>query len=104
MSLRRALIVATLAFAPTLALADGRTEMFLVDSSDGYGIDTCVASGQPCGEAMAGAWCRAHDYARAVSFGRVKSDAATPQLIALRKQSACYGNGCAETVAITCER
>jgi hypothetical protein len=105
MSIRRALLVATLFLAPSMALA-GESKIFLIDSSDGYGIDTCVASGSACGAAMAGAWCRAHDFKAAVSFGRVQSDAvATPISTGSTASSrpACYGNSCAEMVAITCE-
>lgn len=106
MSIRRALLVATLLLAPGVAFA-GESKIFLIDSSDGYGIDTCIANGASCGAAMAGAWCRAHDYARAASFGRVESDAvATPVSTGAigATRTACYGNSCVQMVAITCEK
>lgn len=105
MSIRRALLVATLVLAPSIALA-GETKIFTIDASDGYGIDTCLASGSECGAAMAGAWCRVHDYKAAVSFGRVRSDAvATPVAVAAQAgTSTCYGNSCTQLVAITCEK
>lgn len=111
MSLRRALFVATLALTPSLALlpgltltpspasAAGETQVFLVDNSDGYGIDTCLASGDSCGAAMAGAWCRTHDFVRATGFGKI---GLTPTLIAA-STTANYGTD-GEKVAITCER
>lgn len=86
---------------PASLEADG---IFVVDSSDGYGIDTCVASGASCGQAIADAWCRVHDFDRAVSFGKVTNDA-TPIHARLRQQqSACTGTGCATGVAITCAK
>lgn len=106
MSIRRALLIATLLLAPSLASA-GETKIFLIDSSDGYGIDTCIANSSACGAAMAGAWCRAHDYKVAVSFGRVESDAVATPVSAgstASTRTACYGNSCAEMVAITCEK
>lgn len=104
MLIRRALLVATLSLVPGLAMA-AETKIFLVDSSDGYGIDSCIAEGASCGAAMAGAWCRAHDFSRAVSFGKVQSDAvATPVSTGAPTRTACYGGACAEAVAITCEK
>ncbi len=108
MMLRRALLAATfaapLALTPALALAEGQTEMFVVDSSDGYGIDACVASGAACGAAMAEAWCRVHDYSRVIAFGKVQSDAGKAQLISANVRTACVGGSCADVVAITCGR
>ncbi|MBS7541319.1 hypothetical protein [Ancylobacter lacus] len=104
MMLRRALLAATLALTPALALADGQTEMFVVDNSDGYGIDACVASGSSCGAAMAEAWCRVHDYSRVVSFGKVQSDAGKARLISANARTACNGGSCTDVVAITCGR
>jgi len=101
--LRRTLIAALFALAPGLAVAQD-ANIFLVDSSDGYGIDACVASGAPCGQAMADAWCRVHDFQRASSFGKVKSDATLTAISTAPVRTACYGSGCTEQVAITCEK
>ncbi|MBD3753998.1 MAG: hypothetical protein IE935_16635, partial [Micrococcales bacterium] len=79
------------------ATAQDAREIFIVDSSDGYGIDACVASGASCGQAMADAWCRVHDYERAVGFGKVKSDATISAVSTAPVRTACYGAGCAET-------
>ncbi|HSI40354.1 MAG TPA: hypothetical protein VLA00_07370 [Xanthobacteraceae bacterium] len=102
MSIRSALFAAALLLVPSLGHAAGETKMFLVDSFDGYGIDSCLASGASCGAAMAGAWCRTHDFSRAVRFGR--AEAAAPVQISAPVRTACFGAGCAETVAIVCEK
>jgi hypothetical protein len=103
--LRSAFIAAALTLAPGLALAaEPVREIFIVDSSDGYGIDNCVASGASCGQAMADAWCRVHDFERATGFGKVKSDATVSAVTTGPVRTACYGAGCAETVAITCTK
>ena len=100
---RRTLIVALFALSPGFAVAQD-ANIFLVDSSDGYGIDACIASGATCGQAMADAWCRVNDFQRASSFGKVKSDATLAAVSAVPVRTACYGSGCAEQVAITCEK
>ncbi len=102
--LRTALVAGLLALSPVMATAQDAREIFVVDSSDGYGIDACVASGATCGQAMADAWCRVHDYERAVGFGKVKSDATISAVSTAPVRTACYGAGCAETVAITCSK
>lgn len=103
--LRPALLAfaATLAFAPTVASAADAPNIFVVDMSDGYGIDTCVANGAACGQAIADAWCRVHDFDRASSFGRVKSDAHPLSSTAKAVRTACTGSSCPDSVAITCQ-
>ncbi|WP_029349355.1 hypothetical protein [Bosea sp. 117] len=103
MILARALLVATLALTSVSAFA-GETKTFLIDSSDGYGIDGCIASGAACGAAMAGAWCRAHDFERAVSFGTVESDARITAISTAPVRTACIGGSCSQAVAISCEK
>ncbi|MCS0504368.1 hypothetical protein [Ancylobacter mangrovi] len=110
-SLRFALFAAALACAPSLALAQGPiTKMFVVDSSDGYGIDTCLSAGDACGQAVADAWCRVHDFQRAASYGKaaslVKLVAGKPAATdaAAAPVPACLGGTCAETVTITCSQ
>lgn len=102
--LRSAILAAALCLAPGLALAGGADKLFLIDSSDGYGIDACIASGATCGQAMADAWCRVHDYERAVNFGTVKSDAVLGSVGTTPVRTACYGSNCQDSVAITCTR
>jgi hypothetical protein len=84
--------------------AAAETRIFLVDGSDGYGIDRCLASGERCGEAAASALCRARDYARAIEFGRLDSSGITGGVPAGANSGRCQGLGCADTVAITCSR
>lgn len=102
--LRSAVLALALSMAPGLAFAGEADGMFLIDASDGYGIDTCIASGAVCGQAMADAWCRVHDYERAVNFGAAKSDAVPGTVGGAQALTACYGSQCQDAVAITCTR
>ena len=92
----------TLCLAAAPAAADER--IFLLDSSDGYGVDSCLAAGAPCGERIATAWCRAHDYKQAIDFGRVANDGITPISSGSLSTAACTGPLCPTVVAITCSR
>jgi hypothetical protein len=97
---------------PALALAlllyawpaSAETRTFLVDGSDGYGIDRCLARGEQCGAAAAGALCRARDYARAIDFGRIDPSEITGGVPAGLRVNACDGAACPTVVAITCSR
>ncbi|MFG1480569.1 hypothetical protein V5F53_18215 [Xanthobacter sp. V4C-4] len=97
----RALVVASVALLSTAALAD--TRIFIIDNSDGYGIDSCLASGAPCGERVATAWCRSHDFSRALDFGRVENEPLAPASTG-GVHAECTGPLCASAVAITCSR
>lgn len=97
----QALVIAGAALLSTAALAD--TRIFIIDNSDGYGVDSCLASGAPCGERVATAWCRSHDYARALDFGRVENEPLVPAA-AGAPRAECSGPLCASAVAITCSR
>lgn len=102
---RPALFALALSLAPGLAVAEESNGIFLVDLSDGYGIDTCIASGAPCGQAMADAWCRVHDFSRATSFGMARTDATPVKARSTPlRTAACEGRACQEAVAITCAR
>jgi hypothetical protein len=100
------LAIALVALAGFLAAssAQAETHIFLVDSSDGYGIDRCVASGEPCGAAAAAALCQAREYAKAVDFGRIDQTEITGGVPAGMQASACKGRSCPDIVAITCSR
>ena len=50
-----ALSAAVPTLLPALAMAQGDDKIFVVDMSDGYGVDTCVANGGTCGQAIADA-------------------------------------------------
>lgn len=43
---------------------------FVVNADDGYGVDTCLESGAPCGKPVATEWCVANGYDRAIAFRR----------------------------------
>ena len=83
------------------ARADTRT--FLLDVSDDYGVDRCLVAGESCGVVVAGALCRAREYAKAVDFGRVDRAEITGGLPGGIPVKGCAGN-CPLTVAITCSR
>ncbi|MGR7993700.1 MULTISPECIES: hypothetical protein [unclassified Xanthobacter] len=93
---------AFLVLAAPLAHAD--TRVFVIDNSDGYGVDGCLSSGAPCGERIASAWCRSHDYARAVEFGRVEDGPLRRASADATAEGICPGPLCASAVAITCTR
>ena len=84
--------------------ARAETRIFLVDSSDGYGIDRCLASGEACGAAAASAICRSREFAKAVDFGRIDPGEITGGVPAGTQVKTCKGNACPDVVAITCSR
>jgi len=95
-------LAAPLATALGASAATADTRIFIIENSDGYGIDGCLASGAPCGERVATAWCRSHAYSRALDFGRVENE---PLLHASSvSRPACSGEECQKVVAITCSR
>ncbi|MCC6948493.1 MAG: hypothetical protein IT539_12060 [Bradyrhizobiaceae bacterium] len=94
-----AMLIAGLAAAVP---AQAETRIFVVNGNDGYGIDRCLAAGEPCGTLAANALCRAREFAQAVNFGRVdpkEITGAVPEGL-----THCAAKGCTETVAITCAR
>lgn len=85
--------------------ARAETRIFLIENSDAYGIDRCLAEGEPCGERLATAWCRSHDYNRALDYGRVASAGpVTPIASAPANRASCTGALCPGVVTITCNR
>ncbi|HVR92750.1 MAG TPA: hypothetical protein VHI75_02805 [Casimicrobiaceae bacterium] len=98
----RSVLAAVFVLCALPASADTRT--FLVDGSDDYGIDRCLASGEQCGTAAASALCRARDYAKAVDFGRIDRAEITGGLPGGIQVKACDGQTCPLVVAITCSR
>lgn len=96
-----ALLAAGLAFA---APASAETRIFLVDGNSGYGIDACLAAGEPCGAAAAAAICRAREYVQVVNFGKIDPTEITGIVPEGKRPGHCEGRGCPETVAVTCSR
>ncbi|WP_371345487.1 hypothetical protein [Ancylobacter sp. IITR112] len=104
--LRLSLLALAVTLSAGLARADEDTGIFSVDLSDGYGIDTCIATGASCGQAMADAWCRVHGFTRATGFGMARTDvqAGLGEVATPVRTAACEGSACQGAVAITCAR
>ena len=49
--------------------AAGPSATFTVPAADGYGVAGCLTNGSDCGKIVANAWCEAHGYVRAETFG-----------------------------------
>ena len=88
--------------AASAAQADRRV-FVIANNSDGYGIDRCLAQGQPCGSAAATAYCKSRDYAQAVSFQKVDKEEITGA-VPTGSNPTCRGGSCDEYVAIICSR
>ena len=93
-----------LAIVAAASSVRAETRIFLLDSSDGYGVDRCLAAGEPCGAAAAAALCQARQYVKAVDFGRIDPTEITGGVPAGIRMSACKGSSCPDIVAITCSR
>ena len=95
-----AAICAAVLFAAAAAQAEKRV-FIIANSDDGYGIDRCLALGGSCGAAAANSYCRARDFAQALSFRKVDRDDITG---AIPSSEACKGGTCENFVAIVCTR
>lgn len=84
--------------------AYAETHIFLVDNSDGYGINRCLAAGEACGKAAAAAICHNRKYANAIEYGRIGSDKITGSISNATLVKLCEGQSCPDMVAITCSR
>ena len=86
----RFVIAATAAAAVLLAAAAAQAEkrMFIIaNDGDGYGVDRCLASGAPCGEAAASAYCKSRQYGQALSYRKVDRDDITGAIPTERSDS-----------------
>ncbi|HWV96246.1 MAG TPA: hypothetical protein VN130_03795 [Xanthobacteraceae bacterium] len=97
-----ALAVITALFTAAPARADNRV-FIVANQSDGYGIDQCLASGDKCGVPAARSYCQSREFTEATAFRRVDPDEITGALPSATGKT-CRGAGCAEFVAITCQR
>jgi hypothetical protein len=99
-------VFAALAFWAALYFnvsAHAEKRIFIVaNNADGYGIDRCLATGDACGAAAAGAYCRSRDYSKAASYRRLDRDEITGAVPA--GGAGCKGATCHEFVAIECSR
>jgi hypothetical protein len=85
-------------------VAHGEKRVFIVaNNGDGYGVDRCLASGAPCGEAAANSYCRSHEYGHALSYRKVDRDDITGA-IPTSGPGSCRAGHCDEFVAIECLR
>jgi hypothetical protein len=98
----RSILLATCLLAATSAFAE--THIFTVDNVDGYEIDRCLASGEPCGAVAAAAICRTRQYVKAVDYGHVDANEITGGVPNGAAVKACEGRACPNIVAVTCSR
>ena len=86
------------------APAQAEKRVFIIaNDGDGYGVDTCLASGGPCGVAVANSYCHSREFAQATSFRKVDRDDITGAIPA-SASGACHGSACDNFVAIECSR
>jgi hypothetical protein len=97
-----ALLACTFILATSAASADSRV-FIIANHGDGYGIDRCLARGEPCGAHAARSYCQSRAFAQATAYRRVDPDEITGAVPKNGNEN-CVGNGCGEYVAITCQR
>jgi hypothetical protein len=96
----RTVALALALFAATPALAQNAAS-FVIANDDGYGVDTCLESGSPCGQPIANAWCVANGYDHSIGF-RPQTAADVTGSIAEPTQVASVTTS--HAVVITCEK
>ena len=101
MRLVPALLAGALLLLATAAFAETRV-FIVVNHSDGYGIDQCLAKGDKCGAHAARSYCQSRDFAQASNYRRVGPDEITGSVP--KDGANCAHGGCDEYVAITCQR
>ncbi len=100
--MRPVLAIAALLIAVSAAQAERRI-FIIASNADGYGVDRCLANGQPCGAAAATAYCKSRDFQQAMSFQKVDKDEITGAVPTTTAQT-CRGGNCDQYVAIVCSR
>jgi hypothetical protein len=86
------------------AAAQAEKRVFIIaNNPDGYGVDRCLSTGAACGNSVAEAYCKSHQFAQALSFQKVDRDDITGA-IPTSGPDACKGSNCDNFVAITCSR
>jgi len=68
---------------------------FLIPASDGYGVADCLTGANDCGKIVANAWCEAHGFSRADTFGLAIEDVTGSTKASVSSRSAL-------PIAITC--
>jgi hypothetical protein len=102
----RLLIAASAALSMLLGAATAQAEkrvFIIANDGDGYGVDTCLASGGPCGVTVANSYCHSREFAQATSFRKVDRDDITGAL-PISASGSCHGGSCDSFVAIECSR
>lgn len=84
--------------------AHAENRVFIIaNQPDGYGIDRCLARGDKCGAPAARAYCQSREFGDAADFRRVDPTEITGA-VPVSTGDHCPRGGCAEYVAITCQR
>ncbi len=96
--------IASLVFSLLLcASAQAERRIFIIaNNADGYGIDRCLANGQPCGAAAAAAYCKSREFTQAVSYNKIDKGEITGAVPA--SSPLCRGGQCEDFIAIVCSR
>jgi len=96
------LFMLTVTAASFIVLPNGASQAnivnatFLIPASDGYGVADCLTGAGECGRIVANAWCEAHGFSRAETFGHAVEDVTG-------STEPTVSNSSARPVAITCE-
>jgi hypothetical protein len=99
----RSVLAAAFCAVLWVSAAEAEKRVFIIaNSSDGYGIDRCLATGSRCGSAAATAYCKSREFAQAVSFHKVDKDDITGAVPT--DSNICGGGQCEQFVAIECSR
>src|SRR3954451_16537381 len=98
---RAAFTVAGALLMTAPAAAENHT-FIIANNPDGYGIDRCLAKGEPCGKTVASAYCESQSFTEVKSFRRMERDEITGAVPTSGK-NACAGS-CDSFVAIECSR
>src|ERR1043165_9359919 len=99
----RVLLAAVLGVVLGVSAAQAEKKIFIIaNSSDGYGIDRCLATGSRCGSAAATAYCKSRGFVPALSFHKIDKDDITGAVPT--DSNVCGGGQCEQFVAIECSR
>ena len=97
-----AAVTAAVLFGAASAHAEKRL-FIIANNADGYGVDRCLASGGSCGNSVATAYCKSHEFVQALSFRKVDPDDITGA-VPSGPSGGCTGGTCTDFVAIECSR
>jgi hypothetical protein len=99
----RPLLAAVACAVLCVSAAKAEKRVFIIaNSSDGYGIDRCLAAGSRCGSAAAHAYCKSREFVQAVSFHKIDKDDITGAIPT--EGNICSHGQCEQFVAIECTR